>query len=136
MIEKLGCELEQVWLTLALASMPLLLILAVPEGLRGFLIIFVVLSFLVPFAPYMVEVKESGLNVISIFITTSFDWKDVVSVRYNNTFKLMNIRTDKHYIVIPFGIWFHTRAAESHFMLLDYVNKNVDPERIEQAHLI
>lgn len=135
MIERLGCELDQVWLTLALVSMPMILALAIPEELRGFLIIFAILAFLVPFAPYSVEVKETGISVISFFITTNLEWKDVVSVRYNNTFKLMTIKTDKHFVFIPFGIWIHTRAPESHFMLLDYVNKNVEQPRVRSASL-
>lgn len=136
MIERLGCEMEQVWLTLALASMPLMLILAIPEECRWFLVFSAIASILVPFAPYTIAVKETGLKISSVFRTVEISWSDVLNVRYNNPCRLMIIRTDKHYAVIPFGIWIHTRASDGYFMLLDYVNRNVSAHKVKSSKLI
>ena len=135
-IERLGCELEQVWLTLALVSMPFFLILAIPEEARGLLLFFLVLAILVPFAPYSVDVKEHGIVISSVFTTHSVKWSDIQKVRYNDNFKMLTIKSRKHFTVIPFGIWFHTKATNSYFMLMDYINKNVDPEKVHSKRII
>ena len=136
MIERLGCEMEQVWLTLAFAALPMFLVMAIPEDFRWIILFSAVASLLVPFAPYSVTVKETGLTISSIASSTSINWSDIAKVQYNNPCRLMIIKTENHYAVIPFGIWFHTRASDSFFMLLDYVNKKVPPFKVKASNLI
>ncbi len=135
MKERLGCDLEHVWLTMALACMPLFFCFTIPAEWRGIVFIFVIITVLILFAPYTVLVTEMGLTISSISKTLVIPWANIKKVRYNNTCKLLVIYSQRSLAVIPFGIWLHTQASEGYFMLMDYITTRVDPERVEESSL-
>ncbi|HMO20352.1 MAG TPA: hypothetical protein PKD05_15240 [Candidatus Melainabacteria bacterium] len=135
MKERLGCELEHVWLTVALACMPLFFCFGIPAEFRGIVFLFVIAVVLILFAPYTVLVTEAGLTITSISKTMFIRWVDIKKVKYNNTFKLLVIYSVRGIAVIPFGIWVHTGAPEAFYMLMDYVNTRLDVERVEKSSL-
>lgn len=136
MKERLGCDLEHVWLTMALACMPLFFSFCIPAEFRGIVFVFVLITILILFAPYTVLVTEMGLTISSISKTLVIPWVDIKKVRYNNTFKLLIIHSGRSMAVIPFGIWVDNKASEGYFMLMDYITTRVDQDRVEESSIL
>lgn len=135
MKERLGCDIEHVWLTVALACMPLFFSYAIPAQSRGVIFLFVIIIGFILFAPYTVLVTEMGMTISSISKTIVIPWGEIKKVRYNNTFKLLVIHSSRSMAVIAFGIWIDTRATEGYYMLMDYVHTRIDQDRVEESNL-
>ncbi|MBZ0186874.1 MAG: hypothetical protein K8F91_11565 [Candidatus Obscuribacterales bacterium] len=130
MTERLGCDIEHVWLTAMLLGSPLLLTPMVPESLRWICVLFALLIGLLILAPYSVLVTKGGVSLIAIRATIFIKWDDIVRVKYNGILKIVIIKAGRTVALMPFGIWAYSRSHSDYRAFLDLLNSRLDDKRV------
>lgn len=136
MEERLGCDIEHVFMTVVILSPPLLVSPAVPEPWRWLCLAWAAVLGIIAISPYSVLITDEGISVISIRVTVLIKWKDVVRVRYNHRLRLISIRGVRNSAVLPMGCFIHDRSRDDYFMLVEILQARLEPDRIERSKLL
>lgn len=131
MSEQFGCDTEHVWLTIAVAMLPLILSIFFEPPVKFFCWSFVIIGYLLIFTPFNVLLTEQGITIRSLTRTRLVSWSQVIGIKYSRRWRLITINSELGTDIIPFIVWLFDRKDEHYFALLEALSLRLPPDRID-----